>query len=410
MNYDLLIRGGRLIDPANNLDGNYDVAIAGGRIAAVGPGISANAASVFDATGKLVCPGLIDLHVHGYNLVTPLGVDADHYCLGRGVTMAADAGSAGASAFPGFRAYAAGLSKTRLVAFLHISTVGLAAAGLGGTTAPGELDLLSLADVPSCVNTVQANRDLIVGVKIRLSESICDSGRNEAASLERAREAADLVRAPLMVHHTISSVPLAACLAKLRAGDLYTHCMHGFQSTVIDRQTRGVQAVAKQARERGVIFEIGHGQGSFNWTVADICAREGFWPDTISSDMHSGTCEGPCYDLPTVMTKLLHVGMPLVRVIEATTARPAQAIGWQDRAGSLTVGREADVTVLELAAVDLDLEDCQSQMRRVRQRIIPVAVWRRGEAGVITRPKAFPNPLTIEAQKSWQPLLHIRDL
>ncbi|MEO7652116.1 MAG: amidohydrolase/deacetylase family metallohydrolase [Bryobacteraceae bacterium] len=410
MNYDLLIRGGRLIDPANDLDGDYDVAILDGLIAAVGPRLEVTAAAVFNAAGKIVCPGLIDLHMHGYNLVTPLGIDTDHYCLGRGVTMAVDAGSAGASTFPGFRAYAAGPAKTRLVAFLHISTVGLAAAGLGGTTAPGELDLLSLADVESCVKSVEANRDLIVGVKIRLSESICDSGRTEAASLERARDAADRVRAPLMIHHTISSVPLADCLAKLRAGDIYTHCMHGFQSTSIDRQTRKVQDVTKRARERGILFDIGHGQGSFNWTVADIWASEGFWPDTISSDMHSGTCEGPCYDLPTVMTKLLHVGMPLSRVIEAATSRPAQAIGWQDRAGSLAVGREADVSVLELADVDLDLEDCQSQMRRIRQRIVPAAVWRAGAPQAITQPKVFPNPETIEAQRTWQPLLHIRDV
>ena len=123
------------------------------------------------------------------------------------------------------------------------------------------------------------------------------------------------------------------------------------------------------ARERGVFFDIGHGQGSFNWTVAEICAHEGFWPDTISTDIHSGTCEGPAYDMPTVMTRLLHVGMPLNEVIARSTIEPAKAIGWEDRIGTLDVGREADIAVFSVENVDLALEDCQSQLRSIKTPI-----------------------------------------
>ncbi len=159
----------------------------------------------------------------------------------------------------------------------------------------------------------------------------------------------------------------------------------------------------------GFFFDIGHGQGSFNWTVAEICAREGFWPDTISTDIHSGTCEGPAYDMPTVMTRLLHVGMPLNEVIARSTIEPAKCIGWQDRIGTLGVGREADIAVFSVEDVDMALEDCQSQLRRIKRRIVPQAVWRAGVAHPITHPKRFPNPETIQAQRAWWQQLQIRD-
>jgi dihydroorotase len=161
-----------------------------------------------------------------------------------------------------------------------------------------------------------------------------------------------------------------------------------------------------QARERGVLFDIGHGQGSFNWTVAEICAGEGFWPDTISTDIHSGTCEGPAYDMPTVMTRLLHVGMPLTEVVARSTFAPAKAIGWEDRIGTLGIGREADIAVFSVDAVDMHLEDCQSQLRRIHRRLVPRAVWRAGVAHPITQPKAFPNSETIQAQRAWWQQLH----
>jgi len=409
--YDWLIAGGRVVDPAGGVDRVADIALAGGRIAALQERIEpAEAERVYDAAGKIVTPGLIDLHIHAYQHVTPLGIDVDHYCLGRGVTTAVDAGSAGCSTFAGFRAFAAARSRTRLLAFLNISCAGLAFAGLGGDEeTPGELDLLTLAAVRGCVDCIEANRDLIVGVKVRLSDSCAAGGANEPESFRRAAEAAAAVDLPLMVHHSFSTVPLEDCPGHLRAGDIYTHMFHGFPSTIVDSATRRVHSVCREARARGVLFDLGHGQGAFNWTVGEVCVGEGFWPDTISTDLHSGTCEGPAYDMPTVLTRLLHLGLPLEEVIRRATIAPARAIGWQDRIGTLGVGREADVTVLSLEPVEVELEDCQSQMRPVSRRLVPRAVWRSGEQGTVTEPACWPNPSTIVAQRKWWHRLEVRD-
>jgi len=409
--HDSIIRGGRVIDPANGVDAILDIAIRGGRIAAIQPSIDPELAdTTWDASGKIVTPGLVDLHIHGYHLVSPLSVPVDHYCLGRGVTTAVDAGSAGCGTFAGFRAFAIDRVKTRLLAFLNISRSGLAFGGLGGDdSVPGELDLLKLASVRGCIDSVEQNRDVLVGVKIRLSASIADEGRNEAEAYRRSLEASQALRLPLMVHHALSTVSVADCPGRMQAGDIYTHAYHGFTSSIVDSVTRKPHRAVIEARKRGVLFDIGHGQGSFNWTVAEICAREGFWPDTISTDIHSGTCEGPAYDMPTVMTRLLHVGMPLTEVVARSTFEPAKAIGWDDCVGTLGIGREADIAVFSVEAVDMVLEDCQSQLRKISQRLVPQAVWRAGVAHPITQPKCFPNPETIQAQRGWWQQLQIRD-
>lgn len=408
--HDWIIAGGRVIDPANGVDARLDLCIRDGRISRLTRSAGAETSDRrFDAGGLLVVPGLIDLHMHGYEHVTPLGINPDHYCLGRGVTTALDTGSAGCSTFEGFRTYACRSSRTRLLALLNISCAGLAFARLGGDKAtPGELDLLELADLEGCIDCVNANRDLIAGVKVRLSASLADEGRNEAEAYRRALDAARAVRLPLMVHHTLSTVSLADCPGKMAAGDIYTHTYHGFRSTII-RSDGQLDPAVHAAREKGVLFDVGFGQGSFNWTVAEMSFQQGFWPDTISSDLHSGTCEGPAYDLPTVMTKLLHLGLPLAEVIRRTTIEPARAMGWDDRIGSLAVGREADVTVLSLDTVDVELEDCQSQLRRVRKRLRPRAVWRAGVPGRITSPAQWPNPASIARQRAAWDLLEVRD-
>lgn len=411
--FDWLIRGGRVIDPANNVDEVADVAIRSGRIAAVGSNLDPSLAKhVYDARGKYVVPGLVDLHVHGFPHVTPTGIDVDEYCLRRGVTTAVDAGSAGYYTFPGFRAFAVEQFKTRLLAFVHIGGAGLVFAGLGGDAGSlGELDLLTVANVDQCVACGEENRDIVVGVKIRLSASCAADGRHEAEGFRRAEEAARQLGLPLMTHHSFSTVPLEDCPGNMKAGDIYTHCFHGFPSTIIDPETRRVHPVVKHARQEGVLMDIGNGQGSFTWTAAEIALGEGFLPDTISTDLHSGCAPGPAYDLPTVMTRLLHLGMSMQELVERTTINPARAIGWDDRIGTLGVGREADVTVLAVHDVDVELEDCQSQRRRIKQRIVADAVWRAGERFYTTLPDPWPNPTTIARQLqrgTWQRLV-IRD-
>ncbi len=408
--YDHLIKNGRVIDAANNIDAVMDVAITSGKIAAVEADLPEDQAQqVYDASGKLVVPGLIDIHMHGYNHVTPLGIDTDYYCLGRGVTTAVDAGSAGGCTYPGFRVYAVEPATTRLLGFLNISLAGLAVGGKSDGTTAGELDGRAFINAPQCIETIEANRDIFVGVKVRLSRAIAEDGKNEPEAYRAALEAAAAVKLPLMVHHAFSVVPLEECPGKMVAGDIYTHCFHGFESTIVDADTRKMNASVVDARKRGVIYDIGHGTGAFNWTVAEICAAEEFWPDVISTDLHSLTCEGPGYDMPTVMSKLLHLGMPLPELIEASTLSAAEAIGWEDRIGTLGVGWEADVAVLSLDEVDVELEDCQGQMRRIQQRLSACAVWRAGVPGLITHPLKWPNPEKLEDLRSFIPMLKISD-
>jgi len=339
-----------------------------------------------------------------------LGISADYYCLGWGVTTAVNAGSAGCCTFEGFRAFAARPSRTRLLALLNISNAGLAFAGLGGDKeSAGELESVKLLDVKACVDCVRANRDMIVGVKIRLSDSIANEGRNEAEGFDRAIKAVAEAGVPLMVHHSFSTVSLGDRPGRMRSGNIYTHTYHGFPSTIIEPSSHEVDPDVQRAKEKGVLFDLGHGQGSFNWTVSELASRSAFWTHTISSDLHSGNCEGPAYDLPTVMSRLLHLGMPLHEVIRQATLSPAEAIGWDDRIGTLGVEREADVTVLSLDSVETELEDGQSQMRRIHQLLTSRAVWRAGTRFEITRPRQFPNWIMVESQRRWQNRLLIRD-
>lgn len=409
--YDHLIRGGRVIDPANGIDRLADVAIKGGVIAEIARDIPLNKTKTYyDARNQIVTPGLIDIHAHVYEHVTPLGVSADEYCLRRGVTTVVDAGSTGYLTFPGIRRFADEGLHTRLLVFLNISSVGLAAAGLGGDDdLPGELESLKFASVAGAEQVIEANRDRIVGVKIRLSDTITNGGQHETEGFRRALALAERVQLPLMVHHAFSTVPLADCPGRLRPRDIYTHCYHGFPSTIIDPETGRVDASVMKAYGAGVRFDIGSGQGSFNWTVAERALEDGLLPYTISTDLHQGTVHGPTYDLPTVMTRMLHLGLSLPEIVAMTTANAAKAIGWDDRIGTLGIGRPADITALAVESCQTQLEDCQSQLRQVEKRIVARGVWRDGVHFPCTVANPWPNEQTIARQRgSWERLV-VRD-
>ncbi len=407
---DWLIRGGRVIDPSQEFDRVADVAIREQRIVGISDQFHPDQAEqTFDARGLIITPGLIDLHIHGYQHVTPLGIDVDHYCLGRGVTTAVDAGSAGCDTFPGFREYAVARSRTRLLAFLHISRAGLAFATRTGSDDPGELETLKLIHTEDCIACLEANRDVLVGVKIRLSSSIANQGANEAESYRRAQAAAAAASLPLMTHHNFSSVSLEDCPGKLRSGDIYTHCFHGYPSTILQAENRQLEGAVLAARDRGVLMDIGHGMGSFSWPVAEAAISQGFLPDTISTDIHQLNLEGPVYDLPTCMSRLLQAGMSLDQVIAAVTSAPARAIGWEDRIGTLRPGAEADITALALEDSALELEDCHAQLRTLHQVFEPRAVWRAGQSAAITHPQQRPNPATYDTAIAWRDKLVIRD-
>ncbi len=370
--YDLVIKGGMVIDPSQGLHAPRDVALDMGKVVAVEEEINpSQAREVVTAEGLLVTPGLVDIHVHIYWGVSHYGVEADLGCLARGVTTAVDAGSSGAHTFPGLRRYVIEVASTRLYAFLNISSMGMI------TDAVGELNDLRFADPALAVRVARANEDVIVGIKVRL-----DRGRvgenGPIKPLRLARQAADRLNLPIMVHIGRMDAPLAEILSYLREGDLVTHTYHGHEGGILDDNGRLIRE-AWQARERGVLFDVGHGAGSFAFRVAQRALDAGFTPGTISSDLHAYNINGPVFDLATTMSKFIHMGLPLGEVVKLCTWNPARAVGIPESIGTLRPGAEGDVAILHLEEGEVEFIDCEGQVVLVERRLIPVNVIRNGE-------------------------------
>jgi dihydroorotase len=378
---DLVVRGGRVIDPSSGLDGHVDVGIRLGRVVAVAPSVTEGldpggtgsrptlGTLEIDASGKLVTPGFVDLHAHVYVGVCPLTSPADVACSRAGVTTVVSAGDAGAHTIDGFRRLVVDRSLTRVLAFIHISTIGLA-----GWPEPGSARLGYL-DVDAAARAAWRHRDFVVGIKIRMSASM--TGGQGLLPLQRAVEAAARVGLPVMVHIGGAEGPLSELVALLRTGDIVTHCFTGAGHGVADAGELGDAAIA--ARERGVLFDVGHGAGSFDFLVAEPAAAAGFWPDVISTDLHSLSAGGTMVDLPTTMSKLLWLGMPLGDVLAAVTARPASAIGRAGEIGSLAVGAVADLTILEVVDEPVVVADTMGNRRRLDRQVRVVHTIRGGQ-------------------------------
>ena len=372
--YELLVRGGRVIDPSQGLSGERDVAISDGRIARLEPRLAeADARQILDARGKIVTPGLIDIHVHVYDGVAPLGIPADPNCIAKGVTTVVDAGSAGAHTFPGFRKQVINVADTRVYALLNISVVGQST--LSPDNPHGELLDLRYANPKLAVRTIERNRDVILGVKVRLSRNI--AGDNDLAALRLAREAADAVRLPLMVHIGGSHSPLQDILALLQKGDVITHSFRGGAGGILD-DTGRVWPEVRAAVGRGVHLDIGHGQGSFSFDTAEKALRQELLPGTISSDVHQYNVNGPVFDLATTLSKFLHLGLTLEQVIERASTNPANTFRFPAGLGSLRPGAPADVAVFALAEGDFELFDALGQKRVGHRKLVPAATVKAG--------------------------------
>jgi dihydroorotase len=375
--YDLLIRGGRVIDPSQSLSTMRDVAIAGNKVAAIAAAIpETDAHIVVDARGKIVTPGLVDIHVHVYDGVAPLAIPADPNCVAKGATTVLDAGSAGAHTFPGFRRMMKTFD-TRVFALLNISVVGQST--LSDDNPWGELMDLRYANAKLAIRTIEQNRDVVLGVKIRLSRSM--SGDNDLPALRLAREAADAVKMPLMVHaiDTVSSLP--EILKFLKKGDVLTHAFHGRAGGILDSRGRILPEVHKSI-EDGVRLDVGHGRGSFSWEVMSAAMKEDVVPGTISSDLHQFNVTGPVFDLVTTLAKFLHLGMPLEKVIECATINPARAFRFPNQPGTLRVGSEADVAVFQILEGDFEMMasslEGPLEKRIVHRKILPMATVKGG--------------------------------
>lgn len=371
--YDLLIQGGQVLDPSQNLDTVRDVAIAQGKIARVARDIPvAQAREVLHASGKIVTPGLIDLHTHVFPYVGPYGIEADPYCVRRGVTTVIDAGTSGAFTFPAFRRYNIERAATRIRALLHVVSIGMVA---GSTPGMGELEDLRYCVPKLAVETARANRGLIVGFKVRFSKQY--TGENDYEGMKRAREAADEAGLPLMIHIGGSYTPLQQFLALLKKGDVVTHSFNSHPHGLLDEKGRLLPEVL-QARRRGVLFDVGHGAGSFSFEVMEKSLAQGFRPDTISSDLYSANIHGPVYDLVTTLSKFLLLGMGLRDIIERATVNSARVFDLGAEIGTLREGAEADVAVLELRQGDFTFTDSDGKSRRGRQKLFPFTTVRAG--------------------------------
>jgi dihydroorotase len=372
--YDLLIRGGRVIDPGQELSAPRDVAILGHTIARVAADIpEAEALHVVDVRGAIVTPGWIDVHVHVYDGVAPLGIPPDPNCVAKGVTTVLDAGSAGAHTFPGFRKYVIDVAQTRVRALLNISVVGQST--LSPDNPHGELLNLNYANPALAVRTIEQHRDVILGVKVRLSRNI--AGENDLRALHLAREAAEAVKLPLMVHIGDTHTPLQALLPLLRPGDVITHCFHGRMGGILDDRGRVVPEVLA-AVGRGVHLDVGHGAGSFSFDVAERALAQGLVPGTISSDLHQFNLHGPVFDLATTLAKFLHLGLTLEQVIARVTTHPAATFAFPAGLGTLRPGAEADIAVFSLQEGDFTLTDALGQRRVGHRKLSPMATVKSG--------------------------------
>jgi dihydroorotase len=368
--------GGRLLDPGQQIDRAATISVDGGLISGIREPADTQVAGreQIDVTGMLVTPGLIDLHTHLYPGVSHYGVEPDPHCLGRGVTTAVDAGSAGAQTFPGLRRYVIERCSTQIFAFLNIAVEGMI------TNLVGELEDIRWASPEQAVARAREHSDLVMGIKVRLGYQMV--GDDPGPALRLALQAADELGLPLMVHVIDMRPGLAWLLPRLRRGDVVTHCFHGNEGGILGGDGR-VLSEAIAARERGVLFDIGPGIGSFAYRVARNAVAQGFAPDTISSDLHAHNAGGPVFDQATTLSKLLHVGMELDDVIKATACTPAGAIGKAASIGAIAAGREADLSVFELRTGHWALPDAAGQTEVIERLLVPRAAVRAGRIHAI---------------------------
>ncbi len=371
--FDLLIKGGEVLDPSQGLRARRDVGMRYGLVEAVDADIpAARALRVMDASGRLVVPGLIDLHSHVFPYGSPIGIPADELVPYQGTTTAVSAGDAGANNFAIFRRHIVAQTRTRLYAFVHIANI-----GLGSFPVP-ELFNIDFAQPEMAAKAVGENADIVIGVKVRMSQNVI--AKHGLEPLRRALRACELSGTPAKVMCHIGGVEsvelMSQILDLLRAGDVLTHCYSGAPN-VAGQFTNIVQdgkilPAALNAKKRGVVFDVGHGGGSFDYTVAEAAIAQGCPPDTISSDIHvfSGNTPGMPY-LTWVMSKFLNMGFTLEQVVAMATANPAKVINRHPKLGTLQVGAPADATLLEVVQGPVEFVDTRNNKRAGKVHIRP---------------------------------------
>ena len=339
--YDLVLSGGNLLDPAQGInDEPRDIAFKDGKVAAVADHVDPTAATqTIDASGKLITPGLIDLHGHFYHGGSGTAVHADQTCLGSGVTTGVDAGSSGFLNYGAMRDYVFPAHRTRLLAFLHIGAVGLAANGVLG----GGLHDMRIIDVDRTVQAIKENPGFVFGVKVRMHhDAVARWNAHEA--MARAREAATEAGVHLMVHVSGTPIPLPDVLEYLGPDDISTHAFNGLPDNILDKAGK-VRPEVRAAVDRGVIMDVAHAGVHCDVEVVKAAMDQGVIPDTISTDVHIAPPGRIVYLMNDLVSKFHALGMPLSDAVAASTSRPAEILGLQDSIGSLAVGMEGDAAI-----------------------------------------------------------------
>jgi dihydroorotase len=373
MDHDLILRGGHVIDPSRKATSLMPSSFCDGRVSAVGKALKAGPSTdVRDVSGYIVTPGLIDLHTHVYWGGTSLGIDADEFCRMSGVTTSVDTGSAGPGNWAGFRKHVIERSQARILAYLHVSFAGIY--GFSKTVMVGESEDIRLMAPAECAEVADANRDLIVGIKVRVGRH--SSGSQGTHPLRIALDVANQVGMPLMCHIDHPPPSYEEVIGLLRPGDVLTHAFRPFPNAPCTAQGTVKQEVLA-ARRRGVIFDIGHGKGSFAFRTARAMLANGFPPDVISSDVHQLCIDGPAFDQVTTMSKFLCLGMPLIEVVRASTENAAMALK-RPEYGSLKVGSLGDATVLSVREGRFDYVDVVGEHLMGDRKIVSEGVVLKG--------------------------------
>ena len=339
--YDLLLSGGHVFDSVSATFMEADIAISGNAIQSIAARIAASSAKqVIGVRGKLVTPGLIDLHTHlGFELHTKV-IQPNDVCPPAGVTTAVDMGSTGAFTFPWYRDQVINTAKVRLFEFINIASLGT----ISIHTPYYVANYGRYVDEADTIRTIKENREFIRGIKVFMAGTMV--GEWALSSLRAARRVSEATGVPVAVHISDSPPALHEILALLAPGDIVTHCFTSHDQGILDPLGKLWPEVLA-ARERGVLFDLGHGAGSFAYSVARKALAQGFVPDTFSTDVYYANINGPVYDLPTTLSKLINLGVPLERVLQAATCNPAQILR-RPNLGVLKVGGPADIAVLDL--------------------------------------------------------------
>ncbi|MEW5977412.1 MAG: amidohydrolase/deacetylase family metallohydrolase [Acidobacteriota bacterium] len=358
--YNILIKNGEIRDPGQGFRGRLDVAILDGRIAAIERDIAAERAlDVIDARGLYVTPGLIDLHTHCFWGGSGIGIEPDPVAARSGTSTWVDAGSFAYSLVDGFRRFTVQRSQARIFGYIYLYP------------SNRNPDVDPVQYVRSMMRrtgeAATANRDIILGIKFQVGSNM--NGKYSLEFLKIARELCDQFHLPLMAHISFAPPETQEVMDLMRSGDVVTHCYNGHTLGIVDQDGK-IKPGVQEARARGVLFDVGHGLGSFNFPAARKALAAGFPPDTISTDLYSLNVKGPVYDLPTTLSKLMFLGMSFDDVLERATRAPAQVINRVEGLGGIRVGAPADLALLAIEEGEFQLMDSQKNSVTAKQRIV----------------------------------------